>query len=69
MNEPESYVNIREVLGKFIGRKLLDITQHDEDEWAEDGRAYVMLMFEGGECITFYVGDEGFSYTEEDDGK
>jgi len=59
--QPEaSYSNIRKLLGKYIGKRVVDITQHDEDEWAEDQQAYVMLMFEDGGYIQFFIGDEGF---------
>ena len=59
----ETYSNIREILGHLIGRKLVEITQHDEDEFLEDGRSYVQLMFEDGDHIKFFVGDDGFSYS------
>lgn len=45
--------NIRELLGGFIGKKILDITQHDPDE-VDEGH-YVMLMFDDGSFAKFYV--------------
>ena len=60
-----TYSNIRDILGKFVGRVVIDITQHDEDEFAEDGRAYIMLMFDNGDFVKFFVGDDGFSYSED----
>ena len=66
----EVYANIREVLGWAVGQKIVDVTQHDEDEFKEDGRSYVMLMLEGGGYIKFFVGDDGFVHNdgkEEDD--
>lgn len=59
----EVYSNIREILGRFIGQKLLDITQHDEEEFAETKQSYVCLMFEKGDTITFPIGEEGFDHT------
>jgi hypothetical protein len=65
--EDETYSNVRDFLGQFIGHRIVDITQHDPDEFAEDGRSYVMLMFDNGECIKFFVGDDGFMYSEPGD--
>ena len=61
--------NVRVFLGRFIGMRVVDITQHDKDEFADDPRHYVMLMFEDGTNIKFWIGD-GFSYddgTDDDD--
>ncbi len=58
------YANIRELLGGFIGRTIVDITQHDEEEWRQSRKSYVMLMFDDGKWIKFYVGDAGFSHGE-----
>lgn len=63
----EAYANIRELIGKFIGKRLIDITQHDQEEFKENGISYVMLMFEDGEFLTFPIGDEGFSHSGDDD--
>ncbi len=63
MSEP--YANVRELLGYFIGRTLVDITQHDEEEFQEDGACYVMLHFDNGETLSFDITDEGgFHYTK-----
>ncbi len=51
-NEP--YSTIREILGPLIGLKLVDITQHDAEEYAETKRSYVMLMFEDGSYVKFF---------------
>lgn len=64
-DDVELYSNIRQLLGKFIGKRIADITQHDPEEWAEDQKAYVMLMFEDGGYIQFFIGDDGFC-TDED---
>jgi len=47
------YVTIREHLGSFIGRKIVEITQQDEEEYRQTGKAYVMLMFDDGSTLTF----------------
>jgi hypothetical protein len=60
----EPYANIRTILGQFIGQKLVDITQHDEEEWADGKEAYICLMFEGGGTITIPIGDDGLNYTD-----
>jgi hypothetical protein len=61
-SDDESYANIRQegFLGKYIGKRLVDITQHDEDEYQQTQKAYVLLMFEEGMWIKFPVGDDGF---------
>lgn len=60
MSEEEKYATIRETLGGLIGRSLLDVTQQDEDEFREDGRSYVMLHFDNGSTVKFFVEDHGF---------
>lgn len=59
-------VNIRELLGEFIGSKLLDITQQDDDELAE-GEAYVMLMFDNNRAIKIDVSDIYGTFKADDD--
>ena len=56
------YANIRdlEALGPLLGQRIVEITQHDKDEWQETGRAYVMLHFENGMSLKFWIGDDGF---------
>ena len=60
----EVYSTIRDILGWSVGSKIIDITQHDEDEWAEDKRSYVMLLLDNGGTLKFFVGDDGFSYCD-----
>jgi len=62
MDEEETR-NIRYFLGVFIGKKLVDVTQHDREEFnAESGRgAFVELLFEDGMTIHLPVLDEPFS--------
>lgn len=64
----ENYSNIRELIGHYVGKKLVDVTQHDAEEFDEDGVSYVLLMFEGGLTIQFDIGDDGgFHYQSPDD--
>ncbi len=58
------YANIREMLGGMIGRKVIDITQHDEDEWKAGSEAYVMVMFDDGSWLKFPVTDLGFEWAD-----
>lgn len=62
----ESYSNIREILGWAVGKRIEEITQHDEDEFKEEG-SYVMLMLEGGDYLKFPVGEAGFHYCTDGD--
>lgn len=61
------YSNIREFLGHFIGQKLVDITQHDKEEWDNGQEAYVCLMFDSGHTMTFPITDLGFDHTCDDE--
>lgn len=49
----EFYSTIRQYLGGFIGRRIVDITQHDEADWRADEKGFVMLMFEDGSVLQF----------------
>ena len=57
MSEP--YATVREFMGGCIGQRVVDITQHDEDEFREEGLSFVSLHFEDGTTVTFNVGDDG----------
>ena len=72
---PERYeTTIRGVLGHLAGRTIVDVVQHDPDEWEKDGSCYVQLLLDDGGYVKFHIGDEGFSWghpelwTEEPDG-
>lgn len=56
------YANIRDILGEAVGARILDITQHDRDEWDADGRCYVMLLLDNGCYLKFFIGDDGFDH-------
>jgi hypothetical protein len=62
MRDPEEYSNVREMLGGFIGKRIAEITQHDEDEWAEDQLSYVQLHFEDGSYLKFYIMDDDYGF-------
>lgn len=62
-DDDEVYANVREFLGWAVGQRILDITQHDEDEFAENEEAYVMVQLDNGGWIRFIV--EGFSWSED----
>lgn len=57
-----SYSNIREILGPVIGQRLIDITQHDEDEYQETRQAFIMLHFEDGSYLKFPVEEKGVDH-------
>jgi hypothetical protein len=58
------YSNIRQILGPCIGKRVVEITQHDEAEWKENHDSYVMLMFEDGSTLKFPVQDKGFVFND-----
>lgn len=55
------YSTIRDsdLLGPFIGQKVIEITQQDAEDYEADG-SYVMLHFEDGRTLKFPITDEGF---------
>jgi hypothetical protein len=68
--------NIRELLGHLVGKRLMEITQEDEDH---EGDRFIDLLFEDGNSLRFYMTDSehyigGFPFSfsdpndEEDDG-
>ena len=64
-NQPpseETFANIRDFLGFLLGQQLVDITQHDREEWVESREAYVCLHFANGGTITIPITKEGFDY-------
>jgi hypothetical protein len=63
----EEYVNVRGFLGHLIGRTIVDVTQHDREEYEQTGEAYIMLMFNDGNYLKVYIGDEGFDYSDGSD--
>ena len=54
----EPVANIREILGLFIGQRLLEITQNEVGELADpDADNFIQLMFENGQYIKFFIAD------------
>ena len=56
------YVNVRDpdMLGPFIGQRVIEVTQHDKDEFEETKQSYIAIHFENGGTLTFPIGDAGF---------
>ena len=63
----DEYSTIREHIGHCVGQRIVDITQQDEQEFAETGESYVMLLLENGDHLKFPIRDEGFEHTERED--
>lgn len=61
------YANIRnpDLLGPLIGQRIIDVTQHDREEWEENRKAYVTLHCESGLTVTFWIGGDGFDINDE----
>lgn len=58
----ESYSTIRDpnLLGPFMGARVLEITQHDPEEWEEDRQAYFCLHFDNGYTLKILIDDAPF---------
>lgn len=61
------YTNIRKILGSLIGRTLVDITQHDQEEFAENQQSFIQFHFDNGEYVKIPIGDDGFHHNCGDD--
>jgi hypothetical protein len=61
MSNPD-YSNIRQIIGDLIGHRLVDITQHDKDEFEETRESYIMLHFDNGGYVKVPIGDSGFHH-------
>ena len=54
-------INIRQTaIAECIGHTLVDVTQHDPDDWDERRESFVMLHFDNGATVRFPIGDDGF---------
>jgi len=53
----EPYANIREILGHLIGRTLIEITQHDKEDFLNGEDSFVELMFNDGNTLKFFALD------------
>lgn len=56
------FSTVRHYLGHLIGRRIIDLTQHDEDDWIETGKGFVMLLLEGGQWLKL-VQPEAIQYS------
>jgi hypothetical protein len=55
------HMNVRDFMGTFIGKRVLDITQNDDDEFDPNDpeTAYIELLFEdGGRARIFTIGSD-----------
>jgi hypothetical protein len=55
--------NIRDLLGEFIGERLVDVTQHDDHDARDEAspRSEVFLHFGNGQTLHFWINEvEGF---------
>lgn len=57
--------SIRDLIGDFIGQTVVDITQHDPEDWEQDGISFVQLMFAHGGYLKFYI-DEMEAFVPEE---
>jgi len=67
MSANEEYSTIREILGEFIGTKIIEITQHDQEYFQRTGRSFVDLMLDSGDVLRFYVEDQGLCVNPTDE--
>jgi hypothetical protein len=58
----EYFQNIRGVFANFMGQKVVDITQIDDDEWENGDHPYITLMFENGSFLKMYSCGMGFEF-------
>lgn len=64
--DEDIYTNIRDILGQLIGKTVVDITQHDRDEFEENGTTFVQLHFEEGLYVKFMISEGGFYHNCEE---
>lgn len=58
----DHYANIRDVqlLGPIIGARVVDVTQHDQEEFTETRQSYFVLHFDNGYSLKVIIGEDGF---------
>jgi hypothetical protein len=59
-----SEASIRRLLGNFIGQTVVDITQHDVEDWLAGGDPYVQIQFGNGEFLQFPT-NKPFCYSQD----
>ncbi len=64
-DDDDTYANIRdpELLGPIKGQRLVEVTQHDAEDFPITG-SRIFLHFENGYTLSFPVGDDGFDIGE-----
>jgi len=69
--DPDHYVvkNIRELLGPFVGARLVEVTQQDAADERDQAspQAQVFLHFDNGRTLHFWINEvEGFEILDAD---
>lgn len=61
-----SYSTIRDsdLLGPIIGQRCVEVTQHDAEEFEENGESRIYLHFENGMTVSFPIEDAGFTIND-----
>jgi hypothetical protein len=65
-DDDETYSNVRDpgMLGPLIGQRVIEITQHDAEEFDLYGESRIYLHFDNGMTLSFPIGDAGFTIGE-----
>lgn len=53
---------VRDILGHLKGRTIIEIVQHDPDDFERSGECYVEILLDDGSYVRFPIGDEGFMW-------
>lgn len=61
-DDDQAYANIRspELLGPVLHTRLIEITQHDQDEFHASKESRIYLHFDNGYTVSFPIADAGF---------
>lgn len=62
-NDDAIYANVRhpDMLGPILGQRVVDVTQHSAEEWAETHESRIYIHFENGYTVSFPITDAGWS--------
>ena len=52
--DEEPTQSIRAIFHDLIGARLIEITQHDKEDFMRTGRGFVDLMFDSGDVLRIY---------------
>jgi hypothetical protein len=58
--DDDAYAQIRTLLKEFIGERLVEVTQHDAEDFVPGGQSDVYLHFGNGQTLHFLIDDKGF---------